>query len=74
MTSTDLENLFRAQLNKGAVKVFYMKQQDNSDTISVLSHDTAASTFNDLLTSLVGFKYSRLVSERNWPVFIKETA
>ena len=76
MTATELEALFEAQLIHGPQKVFYMKQQGGPEihqiTASVLSYDTNAGDWDDLLASLAGYTYQDSVGESKWPRFKKD--
>ncbi len=76
MTATELEQLFSTQLATGPKKVFYMTQQGGPEITqiqaSVLSHDTEAGTWDDLLASLAGYTYQDSVGNANWPRFKKD--
>lgn len=77
MTSTELQELFKAQLDAGGKKVFYMTVQGGPEmhqmSASILKHDTEAGTFDDLLASLVGYTYQDTVGQAHWPRFKKDT-
>ena len=77
MTATELEALFKDQLDSGHPKVFYMTQQGGPEvhqiTASVLRHDTTAGTWDDLLASLAGYTYQDTVGNGKWPRFAKDT-
>ena len=77
MTVTELQELFKTQLDTGAKKLFYMTVQDGDEpgqlTASILKHDTELGTFDDLLASLSGYTYQETVGNANWPRFVKDT-
>jgi hypothetical protein len=76
MTTTELQALFQTQRDSGAVNLYYQLEQpgvgNNAITISVMVHNIDTSTWEDLLASLDGFKYTRSAGPANWPIFIKE--
>lgn len=78
MTAPELQTLFEVQLSKQPRKMFYMKQQGGPEvhqiTASVLTHDSAAGTWDDLLADLVGYTYQDSVGDSKWPRFVKDTA
>lgn len=78
MTVTELQELFKLQLDAGAKKVFYMTIQGGPDmhqmTGSILKHDTETASFDDLLASLNGYAFEELVGNAKWPRFRKAQA
>lgn len=76
MTATELQELFKTQLDLGSTKVFYMTTHtdpaSHQTQASVLKHDTEAGTFDDLLASLAGYTYQDSVGEAKWPRFKKD--
>jgi hypothetical protein len=76
MTVTQLQELFKTQLDTGAKKLFYMTVQGGSEmnqlTASILKHNTEEGTFDDLLASLNGYTYQETVGNASWPRFVKD--
>ena len=80
MTTTKiklLQHLFKAQLDTGKNKIFYMTVQGGPEIAQiearVHSHDITTDTWDNLLASLQGYKYQDTISNGSWPRFAKDT-
>lgn len=77
MTVTELQALFETQLAAGANRLYFMKQQTQTETgqitVSVESHDTTQASFDDLLASLNTYTLDHVVGHDNWPLFLKDS-
>ena len=76
MTTTELQALFKHQLDAGLKKVFYMIVEGGPEvhqiTGKVLTHSTEQASFDDLLNSLTGYTYQDSIGESQWPRFKKD--